>query len=109
MRDLGTLGGTYSEAMAINENGQIVGYSNGAATGWHAFLWEKGVITDLGTLGGNESTAWAINARGQVMGSSSVASGEWHAVLWAKSIKAAGMDAAGTDIVDQLYLPLLQP
>lgn len=68
--DLGTLGGKESEAVAINDRGQIVGWSwTGSGFGVdHAFLWQRGKMTDLGTLGGETSEATAINARGQVVG-----------------------------------------
>jgi probable HAF family extracellular repeat protein len=82
MVDLGNLGGTISQAMDINERGQVVGYSNVSAYDWHAFLWEKGVMTDLGTLGGRWSSALAINNKGQIVGYSNTASGDLHAFLW---------------------------
>jgi probable HAF family extracellular repeat protein len=41
MIDLGTLGGTYSYAITINERGQVLGYSFTASGEFHAFLWEE--------------------------------------------------------------------
>ena len=52
MIDLGTFGGTHSNARGINNYGQIVGDSNTACGARHAFLWENGTMSDLGTLGG---------------------------------------------------------
>ena len=39
--DLGTLGGTSSTAVAINESGQIVGNGTNSAGETHAVLWTK--------------------------------------------------------------------
>src|SRR3954469_17332031 len=82
MADLGTLGGNYSWAYGINEQGQVVGFSTTASEEYHAFLWKSGSMTDLGTLGGTFSRAFAINNRGQVVGESETTSGEKHAFLW---------------------------
>ena len=84
VKDLGTLGGTYSYTVARNNQGQVVGTSDTAVPGEsHAFLWDDGEMTDLGTLGGRNSYAVAINARGQVVGNSDTAvPGESHAFLW---------------------------
>ncbi len=75
--DLGTLGGMTSRAVAINERGQVVGYSAIATKDekgnpiQHAFMWQNGSMTDLGALPGKKwSKAVAINDRGQVIGQS---------------------------------------
>jgi probable HAF family extracellular repeat protein len=76
MRDLGTLGGSWSKAVAINNRGQIVGTAIPGLeirTGMPSstrFLWETGRMRDLGTLSGSSSEAVAINDRGQVVGNS---------------------------------------
>lgn len=49
--DLGALGGSVSQASAINAAGVIVGYSNLAGDAVsHATLWKNGTIVDLNTL-----------------------------------------------------------
>jgi probable HAF family extracellular repeat protein len=80
--DLGTLGGDYSEAFAINALGQVVGASTTASGERHAFLWTAGHMRDLGTLGGTSSIARDINLRGQIVGSSTTADGQDHAFIW---------------------------
>ena len=59
--DLGTLGGTYSSASGINDNGQVVGYSYTSSGEMHAMSWTReGGMVDLGTLGGGVSDATAV-------------------------------------------------
>jgi probable HAF family extracellular repeat protein len=83
MTDLGTLGGTYSIAVTINDLGQVVGVSYTASHDLHAFLWHSGTMTDLGTLGGTIGQPVAMNNRGQVVGISYTAGDStFHAVLW---------------------------
>lgn len=82
MTDLGTLGGTWSVASAVNNSVQVVGWSAtapstpGAIEQVHAFLWEDGVMIDLGDLDGGTSYALDINNLGQVVGWFTVG-GEW--------------------------------
>lgn len=83
--DLGSLGGSYSYAVAINASGQVVGNSFVSGdTATHAFLWTKqGGMIDLGTLGGTSSLATAITPSGQIVGESdTVGNGARHAALW---------------------------
>ena len=73
-QDLGTLGGTNSEANDLNDSGQVVGSSQLAGTTTErAFFWTAadGMI-DLYPLTGM-TTATAINNLGQVIGDDRVA------------------------------------
>jgi probable HAF family extracellular repeat protein len=79
---LGTLGGEYSNARAINEWGQIVGDAWTAEPQVHASLWQGGKVIDLGTLGGDRSSAYGINDCSRVVGEARTGSGESHAALW---------------------------
>jgi probable HAF family extracellular repeat protein len=72
--DLGTVGGTYSNGVVINEAGQVAGYSNVSGNGaLHPLLWQEATgPQDLGTLGGTQALALGINASGLVVGNSQV-------------------------------------
>ena len=83
--DLGALGtGDFSVATAVNNAGQVVGYSNPTATTTHAFRWSNGTLTDLGTNpGGGFSRANAINNAGQVAGTADrIPGGFGYPVRW---------------------------
>jgi probable HAF family extracellular repeat protein len=91
--ELGTLGGPDSDALLINERGQIAGLSQINSTivptllppqpAIHPFLWEHGKMTDLGTLGGAFGVPNAMNDRGQVVGDSDLAGDQaFHPFFW---------------------------
>jgi probable HAF family extracellular repeat protein len=71
-----------AEARAVNDAGEVVGWSEAANGAIHAVLWTKAATRDLGTLGGANSCALGINASGQVVGWAETATGERHAVRW---------------------------
>jgi probable HAF family extracellular repeat protein len=76
--DLGTLGGSSSEAWAVSNSGVVVGASRVPSGFAHAFLWHPntGSMTDLGTLGGQTSAAVAIDDLGHIVGSSTLPSSD---------------------------------
>ena len=77
MRDLGTLGGSFSFGMAINANNHVVGYStiNKVDSRVHAFWYNGSGMKDLGSLAPNsinaledQSVALGINSSDRVVG-----------------------------------------
>jgi probable HAF family extracellular repeat protein len=69
MIELGTLGGSTSVPLDINNAGQIVGVSDDPGQIYTAFLWQDGTMTDIGGLAGpTGSYAYDINDRGQIAG-----------------------------------------
>lgn len=61
--------GMQAQANALNNHGDVVGYSQLPSGGFHAFLYRRGTTVDIDD-GGNGSTsqATAINDRGQIVG-----------------------------------------
>lgn len=82
IRDLGTLGGTESFSIDMNEAGQVAGVWYGPQD-HRSFSWTRlrGMV-DLGTLGGTFARTHALNDAGQVVGESTTAAGALHAFAW---------------------------
>ncbi len=86
-RDL-TPGRDYTDALAINDAGQVVGVTSGSPEGLTAFLWQNGVMRNLGTLGWTgglgepASVATSINSKGQIVGWSWTKEATIRAFLW---------------------------
>jgi probable HAF family extracellular repeat protein len=62
LTDLGTFGGTYSYAVAINDVGDLAG-NYGPMGDEHAYFYRNGALQDIGA-----GTAWGMNIRGDVVG-----------------------------------------
>jgi probable HAF family extracellular repeat protein len=99
MVDLGSLGGSYSGAMDINDHGVAVGWSRTDSGGEAPFVWRDGVMTALRTLPGAElagGDANAINNHGMIVGHSNGAtSGVVHATLWDEQGNPSAIDDLG--------------
>jgi probable HAF family extracellular repeat protein len=73
--DLGTLGGTFSDALGVSNKGWVAGFAAVPGdTSIHAFLRREGAKTDLGTFGGPNSTpnifmtSSSVSGRGEIVG-----------------------------------------
>jgi probable HAF family extracellular repeat protein len=87
MTNLGSLGGTCTNAIALNNRGQVVGYSFLAGDeAYHPFRWKQGKFVDLGTLGGTFGAATQLNEAGDIAGVESLAGNDnvIHATLWSR-------------------------
>jgi probable HAF family extracellular repeat protein len=82
---LGTLGGSWSVAYAVNGADEVVGTSELADGTSHAFLWSQGKMTDLGALGGSYSEGYGISDSGQVTGIFQTAADEGRVFRWTRS------------------------
>jgi probable HAF family extracellular repeat protein len=82
MIDLDTPMSPWSVGHAINDNGEVVGWTNAGLHIDHAFVYSEGEMRDLGTLtGSGSSIAYDINNAGQIVGWSEVPGKETRAIL----------------------------
>lgn len=88
--DLGSLGRSLGLASAINNNGEVAGYSTNAFPFVHATVWKpnSNSLIDLGVSTPSNTNSWAfgINDSGQVAGFTSTRAANLseipHATLW---------------------------
>ena len=130
--DLGTLGGAYAQAWAINDTGFVTGNSQTSdhittSPVSHAFIWSTKGMYDLGTIGGDFSYGTAINSNNHIAGYSTIDAGNnrVHAFLQIAndmvdlgSLSGASLEmdysyAFGVNVYDQVvgytYLPVNGP
>lgn len=92
IQDVGTLGGPHSTAKAINDFGEVVGWTDLPGHSTVGFLWKDGSLQNLGTLAGTiskpgiQSQAISINRQGLVVGSALNSAGESRAVIWENGV-----------------------
>ncbi len=74
------------ETRAINNNGDVVGYSQNASHENRAALWSGGVVQDLGTINNETSYALGINDSniivGRLGGSAGASNNTGYAIMW---------------------------
>jgi probable HAF family extracellular repeat protein len=98
MTDLGTLGGTMSEAHGMNDKGQVVGFSTNASGMTRAFIWENGRMKDLDPANPDSfDRAYDINNSGQVVGAS-----HGLAALWQYGVRNM-LDSSGDALNSRAY------
>ena len=107
IRDLGTLGGTFSQAYGVNDLGQVVGISTipGSETTHEtrAFLWQNGTMVDLleVTRGFTAlAAARKINEAGQLVGFGSQ-DNQLRGFIWDRGF-ARDLGNLGGDVTDAM-------
>jgi probable HAF family extracellular repeat protein len=107
--DLGSLGGAFGVAQAVNDHGQVVGLMTDDANVNHAFVWQDAVRAILDPLPGDvASVAADINDASRIVGSSTDETGTWRAVMWspAPQVSVTGHGRFNTDGNGQVVFTL---
>jgi probable HAF family extracellular repeat protein len=104
MTDLGTLGGRSSWAQGINDDGEIMGWSETADGETHGVLWRKRRMLDLGLLEGRQTVAYAINEKGVKVGFAT--GGDAGPVVWrnrkARRLPTLGLFGGDATAINEL-------
>jgi probable HAF family extracellular repeat protein len=96
-QDLGTLGGSTSTPVGIDEAGRVAGNSSTSNGKYHAFRSTAGgSLVDIDGLGGNASEANAINASGHIVGQAYTSAQQYHIFLWTGSGPMQNLGSFGT-------------
>ncbi len=110
IQDLGTLGGKVSVACAINEKGQVAGYSTLPGDSLtRGFFYDGTRTLNMGSMGGRNSYAFGLNQNGLVVGCADLATGERHAFIWQKGwysdlLTLGGRNSCAMAINDQMQV-----
>src|SRR5436189_693345 len=86
--DIATFAGPNSDAVGVNDSGQVVGMFQTGGGDLHAYLYNRrpNQFIDLGTLGGPNSRANGINASGMIVGRAEIAQDVCHAFIYDSSL-----------------------
>jgi probable HAF family extracellular repeat protein len=75
-------GATVTEALGLNNLGQVVGFYNDAAGNPHGFIYSGGVFTALDDPGPTQTTVNGINNFGQIVGFALEAKWKHRRIRW---------------------------
>ncbi|MDQ2985699.1 MAG: DUF3466 family protein [Armatimonadota bacterium] len=84
-----------SQALEVNENGEVVGWAIANQGGYRAVLWRDGKPVDLGDFGGGIGRAYDINFASQIVGLASEANMPIEGFLWEEGVMYRLTDLIG--------------
>ncbi|MET0856138.1 MAG: PKD domain-containing protein [Telluria sp.] len=100
VRAIGTLGGAQSFAPALNDSGQVAGYSDLASGIFHPFRWSIATgMLDLGTLNGAPASfGQDINGPGHVVGYNDIPLSAPQAFFWSDTTGMVDLGRLGAGL-----------